>query len=59
MQVKRSDLVVEHIGSTASKTAKIVKKAVGSVLFVDEAYTLCSPSKRDFGKEAVRRLWPA
>ena len=56
MQVKRSDLVVEHIGSTASKTAKIVKKAVGSVLFVDEAYTLCSASKRDFGKEAVRRL---
>ena len=56
MEVQRSDLFAEHIGGTASKTAKIIKKAEGCVLFVDEAYTLCSPSKRDFGKEAVETL---
>ena len=56
VDVQHSDLVAEHIGGTASKTAKIIKKAEGGVLFVDEAYTLCSPSERDFGKEAVETL---
>ena len=56
MEVQRSDLVTEHIGDTASKTPKIIKKAEGGVLFVDEAYTLSSPSERDFGKEAVETL---
>ena len=56
MEVQLSDLLAEHIEGIASKTAKIIKKADGGVLLVDEAYTLCSPSKRDFGKEAVERL---
>ena len=63
MEVQRSDLVVEHTGGSARKTAKIIKKAewgwggVGrNVLFVDETYTLCSPSEHDFGKEAVETL---
>ena len=45
MEVQRSDLVVE-----------IIKKAEGVVLFVDEAYTLCSHFERNFGKEAVETL---
>ena len=56
MEVQRSDLVAEHIGDTASKTTKIIKKAEGGALIVDKAYTLCSASKRDFGKEAVETL---
>ena len=56
VEVQRSDLVGEHIGGTASKTAKIIKKTEGGVLFIDEAYTLCLPSERDFGKEAVETL---
>ena len=61
LQVLRSDLITEHIGGTISKSAKIIKKAEGGALFVDEAYTLCSPApppppKRDFGKEAVETL---
>ena len=56
MRVQRSDLVAEHIGDTASKTTKIIKKAEGGALFGDETYTLCSASERDFGKEAVETL---
>ena len=60
LQVLRSDLITERIGGTISKSAKIIKKAEGGALFVDEAYTLCSPAppppKRDFGKEAVETL---
>ena len=56
MEVQRSDLVRELIKDTASKTAKIIKKAEGGVLFVDEVYTLCFPSERDFGKEALEIL---
>ena len=44
VEVQCSDLVAEHIGSTTSKTAKIIKIAERGVLFVDEAYTLCPPS---------------
>ena len=56
VEVQRSDLVAEHIGGTAGKTTKIIKKADRGVLFVDEAYTLCSPSERDFWKEAAQAL---
>ena len=48
--VRRSDLVAEHIGGTATKAAKIIKKAEGGVLFVDEAYTLCSPPSPILGR---------
>ena len=44
LQVLRSDLITERIGGTISKSAKIIKKAEGGALFVDEAYTLCSPT---------------
>ena len=54
--MQRKDLVVEHIGGTASKTAKIIKKAKGVVLFVEEAYTLCSFFECDFGKKALEML---
>ena len=56
VEVQRSDLVAEHIEGSASKTTKIIKNAAGDALFVDEAYTLCSPSKRNFGKEALEML---
>ena len=56
VEVQRSDLAAECIGGTTSKTAKIIKEAEGGVLFVDEAYILCSPSKRNFEKEAVETL---
>ena len=46
----------EHIGGTNAKTEKILKKAEGRVLFVDEAYTLSSTSGKDYGKEAIEAM---
>ena len=54
--MQRSDLVAEHIGGTNAKTEKILKKAEGRVLFVDEAYTLSSTSGKDYGKEAIEAM---
>ena len=50
VEVQRSDLVAKHIGGTATKAAKIIKKVEGGVLFVDEAYTLCSPPSAILGR---------
>ena len=56
----RDDLVGEFIGHTAPKTREMIKKAMGGVLFVDEAYYLYRPeNERDYGKEAIEILLQA
>ncbi len=55
--VTRDDLVGQHIGHTAPKTKEILKKAMGGVLFIDEAYYLYRPeNERDYGQEAIEIL---
>ena len=55
--VTRDDLVGQYIGHTAPKTKEILKKAMGGVLFIDEAYYLYRPeNERDYGQEAVEIL---
>ena len=55
--VTRDDLVGQFIGHTAPKTKEIVKKAMGGVLFIDEAYYLYKPdNERDYGQEAIEIL---
>ncbi len=55
--VTRDDLVGQYIGHTAPKTKEILKKAMGGVLFIDEAYYLHRPeNERDYGQEAIEIL---
>ncbi len=53
IEAERADLVGEYIGHTAQKTKKIIQKALGGVLFIDEAYSLARGGEKDFGKEAI------
>jgi len=54
--VTRDDLVGQYIGHTAPKTKEVLKRAMGGVLFIDEAYYLYRPeNERDYGQEAIER----
>ncbi|MFC1466316.1 MAG: CbbX protein [Candidatus Brachytrichaceae bacterium NZ_4S206] len=53
----RDDLVGQYVGHTAPKTKEVLKKAMGGVLFIDEAYYLYRPeNERDYGQEAIEML---
>lgn len=54
--VHRSDLVGTYMGHTASKTKKLLDKLSGSVIFIDEAYSLMNGEKDDYGKEALDQI---
>lgn len=56
----RDDLVGQYVGHTAPKTKEIIKRAMGGVLFIDEAYYLYRPeNERDYGQEAIEMLLQA
>ncbi|QST02040.1 AAA family ATPase (plasmid) [Pontibacillus sp. ALD_SL1] len=52
-EVDRSSIVGTHIGETEQRMKSIIKKSMGGVLFIDEAYALAKESERDFGQEAI------
>lgn len=56
VETDRSGLVAEYVGQTAVKTNKIIDKAIGGVLFIDEAYTLAQGDEKDYGAEAIATL---
>jgi probable Rubsico expression protein CbbX len=57
VSVTRDDLVGQYIGHTAPKTKEVIKKAMGGVLFIDEAYYLYKPeNERDYGQESIEIL---
>ena len=59
VEVDRSGLVAGYVGQTAQKTQAVIQKAMGGVLFIDEAYALTSKEGNDFGQEAVETLLKA
>jgi SpoVK/Ycf46/Vps4 family AAA+-type ATPase len=59
-KVTRSDLIAGYLGQTALKTRDVIKEALGGVLFIDEAYALGNPEKKDsFSKECIDTLCEA
>ena len=58
VETDRSGLCAQYIGQTAPKTKAKCQQALGGVLFIDEAYSLYSPSPNDYGQEAIATLLP-
>lgn len=56
VEVSQTDLVAEYIGQTTAKTQKVIKSALGGVLFVDEAYALAQQENGGYGLEAINTL---
>ncbi|MFC0545137.1 AAA family ATPase [Kutzneria chonburiensis] len=56
VETSRPDLIGEYLGQTAPKTRAVIEKAIGGVLFIDEAYMLVSDTLSDYGPEAIAEL---
>ena len=56
IEASRADLVGEYVGQTAQKTQELIRRSLGGILFIDEAYTLAQGGKEDYGKEAIAEL---
>ena len=56
IEVERKDLVAEYVGKTSQKTYEVIEKAMGGILFIDEAYSLATGTNNDFGGEAIATL---
>ncbi len=56
IEIERADLVGEYIGHTAVKVRDQIKRSIGGIMFIDEAYSLARGGDKDFGKEAIDAL---
>ncbi len=59
IETDRSGLVGGYVGQTAIKTKEVINRAMGGILFIDEAYSLASNSENDYGKEAIDTILKA